>query len=101
MLLMTFQDLLKKIDLANDLDDDERTLSREKAEAVAQAVATASTEPGGLRRALLDAQGLLQTSAGWVWHSIRSTLTSEAGTRILSGITEAAAKAAITSVLVS
>lgn len=94
-----FTDLLARIDNAPDLDEVDRTLAKEKTEAVADGLANAQQEPGRLRRALRDAKGFLTSSAHWVWDGLNQILTSEAAQKTIGTITEASTKAAIQSLL--
>jgi hypothetical protein len=94
-----FADLLKRIDNAPDLDEDERALAKEKTEVVAESLANARRDPGRLRRALLDAKGFLTSSAHSVWDQLNQILISEAAQKTIGTITEASIKAAIQSLL--
>jgi hypothetical protein len=90
-----FTNLLEQIEEAEDLDEDQRLLAKEKASAVATGLAKANEEPGLLRRALLDMKNFVATTAGWIGHSVGNILRSEAAQKTISSITEAGTQAAI------
>ena len=94
-----FADLLARIDRADDLNDDERAIAKEKTEAVANGLANAQREPSRLRRALLDAKAFLASSAHWVWDGLNGILSSEAAQKTIATITEASTKATIQSMV--
>jgi hypothetical protein len=81
------------------LEPDDQELAVEKTQAVANALPGAAKEPDRLRRALRDARQFLGSKAQWAWDRLREALTSDTGRAVLGTIGDAAAKAAIISLL--
>ena len=92
-----FDALLARIAQDASLDEDTRALALAKTTAIAEGLAVARSEPGMLRRALLDAQSWFGGAAAWVGHGLADILKSEAAQKTLGTVTEAATKAAIAS----
>jgi hypothetical protein len=91
----SFAKLIDRIRSTAGPDEDSRSLSEAKAQAIAEGLAQARAKPGQLRQALVDARAWFRTTATWVWDDLRGILKSEAARKILGTVTEAAAKATI------
>jgi hypothetical protein len=94
-----FTALATKLAEHPDLDPDTRDVSIEKTTAVATGLAQAATEPGKLRRALLEAKAWFGSTASWAWGELTGILKSEAAQKTIGTITEAATKAAIAALI--
>ena len=98
-LVQRFQALIQRLESAEDLDDDTRTLAVDKTAAVVDGLAKANESPGALRRALADARGFLSGAASWAWDELREIVASDASQKTIATIVDASARAAIASLV--
>lgn len=94
-----FAAVLEQIDKDASLDDDARTLARDKTALVAEGLAKVQESPGLLRRALIDAKAYFGASALWVGKALGDIIKSEAAQKTIGTVSEATTKAAIASFL--
>ena len=72
-----------------------KALSDKKIQALEEALKSADEDPDTLHLTLLDTESWLTKAAGWAWTKVHDALTSEAGQKVICGISEGAAKAGI------
>jgi hypothetical protein len=92
-----FASLFEHLEKA-ELDDVTRDMAVEKTRAVAVGLTEASSDPGKLHRALLDAKAFLGSAVGWAWKELSAIIESDAVQKTIGTITEAGTRAAITAV---
>jgi hypothetical protein len=92
-----FADLFERLDKA-DVDKVTKDMALEKTRAVAVGLTEATSDPGKLHRALLDAKAFLGSALGWAWKQLSEIIQSDAVQKTIGTITEAGTRAAISSV---
>ena len=90
-----FEEILEEISQDNTLDEDEKSISKEKTEAIAKGLADVQNSPKDLHRALIDGKNWFSNKASGIWNKLSSILKSDAAQKTIGTITESAVKGSI------
>jgi hypothetical protein len=95
ILIPQFRSLFEHISKDANLDEDTRSISTKKTEAVVKGLADAQESPRDLHYALIDAKNWFSNKATWVWGELSNILSSDAVQKTIGTITESGVRGAI------
>jgi hypothetical protein len=90
-----FDKVLEEISKDSNFDEDEKTISKQKVEQIAENLVKAKDSPEDLHRSLIDAKSWFSNKAGGIWTKLSNILKSDAAQTTIGTITESATRGAI------
>jgi len=90
-----FEKIIEEISQDNTLDEDEKSISQEKTEAIVKGLANVQSSPKDLHRALMDGNNWFSNKANWIWDKLSTTLKSDTAQKTIGTITESGVRGAI------
>src|SRR5712691_3249560 len=98
-LVQQFKTFFERISADRRLDEDTRSISLQKTEAVVKGLARAEASPKYLHHALLDAKSWFSDNTSDIWNQLNNILRGEVAHKTIGTITESNVKGAIKGLL--